>query len=1015
MKTKSFSQVIVKFLFTFYPWSHKYKTGFLRHSESHSFSSFRLFDLRFFLPFAFCLITSALFSQAPQGFNYQAVVRDANGQMVKDQAVSLRLTLLQGSETGTVVYSETHQVTTSPVGLVTMVVGEGNVESGDFAAIDWEEGPYYLKVEADLAGGSDYELLGVSALMSVPYALQAGTVGSLTRLEVQGDDPDTEEALFEVKRKDGQTVFAVYNEGVRIYVDTASGAKGPRRSGFAIGGFDFGKGVPHEYLRVTPDSVRIYIDDSDNKGPRRGGFAIGGFDFGKGGTREYLRVTDDSTRVYVKEPDNKGPRRGGFAIGGFDFGKGDGMTEYFNVSTSSSADVVGGENRVLWYPRKNAFLVGRVLVEGPDSVGTNSMVTGFESKALGDYSQAFGYKCVTTGPYAMAIGKMAKADSSSFAFGKNAIADGNESFAFGSGSRASGLRSFSFGSVGLDSLGNPMEDYPTMASGNYSIAMGLGASAEEKGSMSFGVSSHASREYALSIGYGSVANGRSSLALGSRANYFESVSYPAPYVYSHKKSNYVTGDFGISIGSGNTAGAGATALGLSNYAWNWGSMALGFANEAKKDYAFAAGYRSEATGKFSTAIGNYTVSQAFNSFVIGSFNTISGDPDNWVDTDPLFVIGNGENKGTSTVRSDAFKVLKNGNTFVYGGLYVTNDIKTSSALISDQLILGSYNYYSNVIPSLTLKEYHRIPYPNYTKEYTLKVSGKKFIVSDENVDIFSMYNGNVGVGTIFPAQKLDVAGDARITGGDVMLWLGTKAVCLRQDSQNSYISNRQNFVGNGASSNGRLILNGEAGVSLRYGVGTSSGYDGLILDNQGRVGIGRTTPNYKLHVQDSRSSSYIAWFSNTSGSTPHGIAIQVANHNASVAFVGCKTYNQHLGGLYCNSSGQIYLSGTSDARLKKDIEDTRVNALEILKGIKVRDFYFINRPTDQKITGFVAQEVMKVLPDMVVYDKDGEFISQYQSDKFSDLKDMAINEEAKLLYLLDNNLLYAYQLSHLEE
>ena len=178
-----------------------------------------------FLLFALFLMPFALYSQSPQGFNYQAVVRDAGGQIVKEQAVGLRLTLLQGSETGTPVYSETHQVTTNALGLVSMVVGRGTVESGDFSKIDWENGPYYLKVEADLTGGSNYESLGVSALMSVPYALQAGTVGSLTRLEVQGDDPDSDSALFVVRRKDGQTVFAVYNEGVRIYVDTAGTAQ----------------------------------------------------------------------------------------------------------------------------------------------------------------------------------------------------------------------------------------------------------------------------------------------------------------------------------------------------------------------------------------------------------------------------------------------------------------------------------------------------------------------------------------------------------------------------------------------------------------------------------------------------------------------------------------------------------------------------------------------------------------------------------------------------------------------
>jgi len=84
----------------------------------------------------------------------------------------------------------------------------------------------------------------------------------------------------------------VYNEGVRVYVDTTT-TKG-LRGGFAIGGFSMVKGAGQEYLRVTPDSVRIYINDADRKGPRRGGFAIGGYGTGKGPSKKFLDLTSDN-------------------------------------------------------------------------------------------------------------------------------------------------------------------------------------------------------------------------------------------------------------------------------------------------------------------------------------------------------------------------------------------------------------------------------------------------------------------------------------------------------------------------------------------------------------------------------------------------------------------------------------------------------------------------------------------------------------------------------------------------
>ncbi len=98
--------------------------------------------------------------------------------------------------------------------------------------------------------------------------------------------------------------------------------------------------------------------------------------------------------------------------------------------------------------------------------------------------------------------------------------------------------------------------------------------------------------------------------------------------------------------------------------------------------------------------------------------------------------------------------------------------------------------------------------------------------------------GNVGIGNWSPSEKLEVAGDGKFTGGDISVWYGDKAITIRQDGNNSYISNKENFVDNGAASNGWLILNGSNGVILQYGDSGSSGVDGLTLDSSGNVGVG---------------------------------------------------------------------------------------------------------------------------------------------------------------------------------
>src|SRR5690554_163487 len=117
------------------------------------------------------IISSSAWGQAPEKFNYQAVLRD-NGNVMVSQSVNVRFTIHDGSATGTNVYQETQFLTTDQYGRVNCAVGGGTVISGDFSTIDWGNGGKYLQVEID--NGSGFEDLGASQLLSVPYAIQAG-------------------------------------------------------------------------------------------------------------------------------------------------------------------------------------------------------------------------------------------------------------------------------------------------------------------------------------------------------------------------------------------------------------------------------------------------------------------------------------------------------------------------------------------------------------------------------------------------------------------------------------------------------------------------------------------------------------------------------------------------------------------------------------------------------------------------------------------------------------------------
>lgn len=141
--------------------------------------------------FTFLLFLSLAEAQAPQAFKYQAVVRDAGGQVISGSAVGLQISLIadDGIDTATV-YVETHDAVTNDFGLVNLEIGRGMPASGDFSQINWGQ-TMYVQIGLDPAGGSNYETMGVSELLSVPYALQAGNVG-VDQVDDADADPTNE-------------------------------------------------------------------------------------------------------------------------------------------------------------------------------------------------------------------------------------------------------------------------------------------------------------------------------------------------------------------------------------------------------------------------------------------------------------------------------------------------------------------------------------------------------------------------------------------------------------------------------------------------------------------------------------------------------------------------------------------------------------------------------------------------------------------------------------------------------
>ncbi len=118
-------------------------------------------------------------AQAPQRMSYQAVLRDNSNLLLIQQSIGMKITIIQGTESGTPIYTETHLTSTNENGLVAIQIGSG-VTSDNFSAIDWENGPFFIKTEVDPSGSTNYTITSISQLLSVPYAFHAKSATSLT-------------------------------------------------------------------------------------------------------------------------------------------------------------------------------------------------------------------------------------------------------------------------------------------------------------------------------------------------------------------------------------------------------------------------------------------------------------------------------------------------------------------------------------------------------------------------------------------------------------------------------------------------------------------------------------------------------------------------------------------------------------------------------------------------------------------------------------------------------------------
>jgi endosialidase-like protein/trimeric autotransporter adhesin len=459
------------------------------------------------------LMSSQALAQAPQGVTYQAVARDGAGTLIQNQSVGLRLSIYNGSPGGTLLYKETHNATTNMFGLVTVPLGQGNTVSGTFSSIDWGNGTKFIGVELDPPGAAGYTSMGASQILSVPYALYAGSAS-------ETDPVYTASAVFGITLNDIAEWDLAYGWGdhasagyLSSYTETDPVYTAAPASGIAAGDITnwntaFGWG-DHSLAGYLTSVAAPTLDAA----------------YDGGGTGSGKTITADAGAVAIAGVD-------GFVASG--------------TENSGGIPATGSGVRMMWYPNKAAFRAGKVhSTQWDDSnIGSQSVAMGTDTKASSNWATALGHATTASAFSATSLGEQTTAS--------------------GFASTASGYQSEASG-IGATALG-----YQANASNDYATSLGMGTTASGQYSTAVGYETNATGSTSTSMGNRTTASGSSSTAIG-----YQTLA-SAYYSTAMGSSTTASGNTSLAAGYNTTAsGVGSFAMGYGTKANAHSSVAIG--------------------------------------------------------------------------------------------------------------------------------------------------------------------------------------------------------------------------------------------------------------------------------------------------------------------------------------------------------------------------------------------------------------------------------------------------------
>lgn len=418
---------------------------------------------------AIATISLSSFGQSPEGFKYQAVIRDAGNLILNNQSVGMRMTIQQGSVGGTSVYSETYSPTTNGFGLVNLEIGTG-VTTDNFSTIDWANGPYFIETAVDITGGTSYTVMGTSQLMSVPYALYAKTAENVANDQVNDADANPSNEIQNISGSglSGTNLTIGIQGGNNQVVDLSSlqdgtGTDDQNIQGSGLSGTDLTIGIQggnNQTIDLSPLLGDLVDADGDTK-----------IQVEEGNDDDVIRLDVEGTEYFRFVKGRVNLNNTGYStIYGQAAGVNDDLTNnnnsYFGAF-SGNANVDANGNTGIGY----ATLPSNTLGDGNTAVGMQALY----SSESGAYNVAIGYNAIVlnidgvsnTGIGAFAL-DAATTGGQNVAIGRNAInenTDGWNNTVVGAYSLNSATTGSNNVSIGLASLYSALNTDRTVAIG----------------------------------------------------------------------------------------------------------------------------------------------------------------------------------------------------------------------------------------------------------------------------------------------------------------------------------------------------------------------------------------------------------------------------------------------------------------------------------------------------------------------------------------------------------------------